>query len=85
MKSTAGRPRRTTDAQVEFILKWHAEYMAWMAKRPQIPTQRALARYLGISPTVVSWVIHQHQYKQASPEERTSAQKRRRTGLRQID
>ncbi|HVZ32961.1 MAG TPA: hypothetical protein VG963_11070 [Polyangiaceae bacterium] len=85
MKSTAGRPRRTTDAQIRLILKWHAEYLAWMAKRPAIPTQRALARHLGISTTAVNWVIHKHQYKQPSPEELATEQKRRRARLREID
>jgi DNA-binding MarR family transcriptional regulator len=85
MKSTAGRPRRATDAQIKVILKWHADYAAWLAKRPEIPTQTDLARHLGLSIPTVNRIIRKHgQYKQISPEDRAAEQARRRTRMRQI-
>lgn len=85
MKSTMGRPRRTTDEQVETILKWHAEYRAWRAGRPAISTIRELARYLGLSRGAVTDVIRRAgAYKQASPENRVSVQRVRDRIMRQI-
>ncbi|MEJ1961058.1 MAG: hypothetical protein WDO56_05715 [Gammaproteobacteria bacterium] len=86
MRSTVGRPRQATDEQVKSILTWHAEYLAWLAKRPVIPTQRALARHLNLHPTAVNRIIrHRGQYKQSSPEARTAEQERRRARMRLID
>src|SRR5262249_29777741 len=85
MKSTTGRPRRTTDLQVQIILNWHAEYRAWRAGRPAIPTVRELARHLGLSRGAVTDVIRRHgAYKQASPERRAIAQRVRDRVMRQI-
>jgi hypothetical protein len=86
MKSTVGRPRRATDEQIQSVLKWHAEYVAWIAKRPAIPTQRDLARHLKLSTTAVNRIIRQRgQYKQTSPEDRAAEQERRRARMRRID
>ena len=62
-KSTLGRPRTVTDAQIREILAWHA------AKR----TNRQKAQELGISLEVLAYVIRTHGegYKQPSPESRT--------------
>jgi transposase len=85
LTSTTGRPRRTTDSQVEIILKWHAEYRAWRAGRPAIPTVRALARHLGLSRGTITDVIRRHGgYKQASPERRVIAQRVRDRVIRRI-
>jgi hypothetical protein len=85
MKSTVGRPRRATDEQIKFILKWHAEYTAWLAKRPEIPTQTVLARSLGLSIPTVNRIIRQRgQYKQTSPDDRAADRERRRARMRQI-
>lgn len=71
MRSTTGRPRRTTDEQVQTILEWHAKYRAWIESRPAIPSLRSLARQLGMSRGAVCNVIRIHgQFKQASPEGR---------------
>lgn len=86
MRSTVGRPRQATDAQIKEILTWHAAYLAWLAKRPEIPTQRALARHLKLHPTAVNRIIRQQgQYKQSSPEDRKTEQERRRARMREID
>ena len=82
MKSTVGRPRRATDEQVKLILKWNAEYLLWLSKRPSIPTQTALARHLGLPrTTVVRIILEAGQYKQGSPEHRAAERARRRTRL----
>ncbi len=54
-----GRPRRVTDADVAAILEWHASR----------ETQRALARRLGLSVSVVSCVIRSRglHYKTRAP------------------
>ena len=86
MTSTTGRPRRTTDLQVQIILKWHAEYREWRAGRPAIPTVRELARHLGLSRGAITDVIRRHGvYKQASPERRISAQQLRDRVMRRIN
>jgi hypothetical protein len=85
MRSTVGRPRQATDEQIQSVLSWHAEYVAWLAKRPAIPTQRALARHLNLHPTAVNRIIRQNgQYKQSSPEDRATEQARRRARMREI-
>lgn len=54
-----GRPRRVTDADVAAILAWHASR----------ETQRALARRIGLSVSVVSRVIRSRglHYKTHAP------------------
>jgi hypothetical protein len=85
MGSTVGRPRQATDAQIKFIQKWHAEHLAWLAKRPAIPTQQALAKHLGLHPTAVNRIIHNKSpFKQGTPEDRAVEQERRRARMRQI-
>lgn len=86
MKSTVGRPRRATDEQIKFILNWYVEYTAWLATRPKIPTQTALAKRLGLSITTVNEIIHRSgRYKQTSPEDREAEKTRRRLRMRRID
>ena len=86
MRSTVGRPRQATDEQIKSILTWHAEYLVWLAKRPAIPTQQALAKHLRLHPTTVNRIIrNQGQFKQGSPEDRTAEQERRRVRMRLID
>jgi hypothetical protein len=48
MKSTIGRPRRLTDAQVAMILAWHEQILALKALRATVKTQRQLALELGV-------------------------------------
>ena len=85
MKSTIGRPRALTDEQVAIILAWHERYVAWKALRAALKTQRQLARELGVSPSTIAHVIECHgQFKQASPEQRTREQPRRRRRLSQL-
>lgn len=68
MKSTIGRPRRLTDAQVAIILAWHEEILVLKALRAAVKTQRQLARELGVAPSTVAHVIAcRGQFKQASP------------------
>jgi DNA invertase Pin-like site-specific DNA recombinase len=86
MKSTTGRPRRATDEQIKFILERHAEYVAWLQKRPKIGSQIDLARHSGLSVTTVNRIIRESgQYKQTSPEERDAEKARRRQRMRRID
>ena len=86
MKSTIGRPRRVTDEHIQLILKWRAEYLEWLAQRPAIPSQQALARHLGISAMAVNRIIRGHEgYKQAAPRERRAELARRRERLREVD
>jgi transposase len=65
-RSTLGRPRRITDAQV-------AEILAWAAARM---TVNAKARELGVSPSALRIILKTHgtHYKQPSPERRTANQ-----------
>jgi DNA invertase Pin-like site-specific DNA recombinase len=86
MKSTMGRPRRATDAQVEFILKWAADYMAWLAKRPKIGSRQELAKHLGLSRTTVQRIIAESgHYKQITPEQHAAHRAIRRKRMRQIE
>ena len=69
MKSTIGRPRRLTDAQVATILAWHEEILVLKALRATVKTQRQLAFELGVAPSTVAHVIAcRGQFKQASPQ-----------------
>jgi hypothetical protein len=80
-----GRPRQATDEQIKFILTWRAEYLAWLEKRPAIPTQVALAKHLNLHPITVNRIIHgQVDFKQVSPEKRLAEQAKRRARLREI-
>lgn len=85
MRSTTGRPRQTTDEQVRIILDWYAEYLAWIDKRPAIPSLRALASHLGMSRGAVWDVIRRRgMFKQASPEDRDAALRERRRVMRAL-
>ena len=85
MKSTMGRPRALTDANVERILAWHDVYRAWQAAGATIPTLRQLAAELGVAPSTVSRVIAcQGRYKQPSPELRDLECAQRRRVLAQL-
>jgi len=72
-KSTVGRPRLLTDAQVGTILAEHARFLAWRALRQAFRSQRQLAREFGVSQSTISAAIRlRGQYKQASPESRAA-------------
>lgn len=74
MKSTIGRPRTLTDAQVEVILASHSRYLAWKALRKTFKSQRELAQEFGVSQGTISRAVRLHgQYKQPSPEDRATA------------
>ena len=67
-KSTVGRPRALTDAQVRIILVEHAKFTAWRLLRQNLKSQRQLAREFGVSQGTISYAIRsQGQYKQAAP------------------
>lgn len=69
MKSIKGRPRIVTDAQVEAILAWHRTRK----------TLRQVAQELGLTPTLVQYVIARGgEYKQVSPELREETRRARR-------
>jgi hypothetical protein len=63
-RSTLGRPRGITDAQIQEIL-------AWAASRQTINEK---ARQMGVSTTIIAQIIRTGgtHYKQASPEQRTA-------------
>jgi hypothetical protein len=64
---------------VALILDEYARYLAWLALRRSVKSQRQLARELGVSQSTVSLVIRTRgQYKQASPELRSVVPTRRR-------
>jgi hypothetical protein len=78
-RSTVGRPRRLTDRQVALILDEYARYLAWLALRTSVKSQRQLARELGVSQSTISLVIRSRgQYKQGSPDLRSELPARRR-------
>lgn len=78
MKSTVGRPRALTDAQVRIILKWHWRYLRWKAEGAQLKSQRALARELRVSQSTISHVVRRGGcYKQVGPEGRVQEIQRR--------
>ena len=67
MKSTIGRPRILTDAQVAITLAWHQQILALKALRPSFETQREL----GVAPATIARVIAcGGEFKHASPEKR---------------
>jgi len=73
MKSTMGRPRRLTAAQVAMILAWHEEIQGLKALRARIKTQRELAREIGVSPSTIAHAIAcRGEFKQAAPENRAA-------------
>jgi hypothetical protein len=56
-RSSIGRPRKLTDADVRRVLRWHARYLVWQSMRATIRTQAQLARELGVSPSAIRYVI----------------------------
>ena len=82
-KSTIGRPRALTDAQVEVILAEHVRFTEWRAQRRTVRSQRELAREFGVSPATISLAVRtKGQYKQASPERRAATLVARRARQR---
>jgi hypothetical protein len=78
-RSTVGRPRVLTDAQVELILAEHVRFTEWRALRRAVRSQRELAREFGVSPATISLAVRtKGQYKQASPERRVATLAARR-------
>jgi hypothetical protein len=78
-KSTVGRPRALTDAQVEAILAEHVRFTEWRELRRTVKSQRELAREFGVSPATISLAVRtKGQYKQASPERRAATLAARR-------
>ena len=70
-KSTVGRPRALTDAQITAILEWHKNRKSF----------KQVAREHGVSVNTIQYVIRTNgQYKQCAPEQRgpTKAQRRQR-------
>jgi transposase len=63
-RSTLGRPRTVTDAQVQEILTWAANRQ----------TLKQKARQMNLSVSVLAYVIRTHGqgYKQPSPEQRAA-------------
>jgi phage terminase large subunit GpA-like protein len=61
-RSTTGRPRIVTDAQVQEILAWHASRQ----------TLKQKARQMNLTASLLTYVIRTHgrSYKQPSPEQR---------------
>jgi len=57
MKSTIGRHRMLTDAQVQIVLASHARYLAWKALRNTFKSQRELAREFGVSQGTISRAV----------------------------
>jgi DNA-binding transcriptional regulator YhcF (GntR family) len=86
VKSTVGRPRRVTDAQIRIILAWRAELAELKAARKAVKTIRQLARELQLSTATISDVIRKHGlFKQPSPELREATLRHRRATLRVSD
>jgi len=85
MKSTVGRPRLVTDAQIARILEWHDALMAWKAQRKTLLTVCELARELQLSRGTIHDVVRSRgQLKQPSPEHREAERALRRQRMRQI-
>jgi hypothetical protein len=62
-RSTLGRPRTVTDAQIQETLTWHANRQTIDQK----------ARQMGLTRNVIAYIIHTGgSYKQPSPEHRTA-------------
>jgi hypothetical protein len=84
-RSTTGRPRALTDAQVEVILAEHARFMEWQALRRTVKSQRQLAREFGVSQGTISLAVRSKgQYKQPSPERRAATLAARRAQRRRF-
>lgn len=85
LKSTVGRPRKVTDAQIATILTWHDAILAWRAQRQMLKTLAELARELGLSRGTISSVIkHRGEFKQPSPEHREMELEIRRQLLEKV-
>ena len=57
MKSTSGRRRALTDAQVQRILTWNLRVQAWNEQRKQVATLRAFAQANHMNPsTLLRWL-----------------------------
>jgi hypothetical protein len=85
VKSTVGRPRRVTDAQIRIILAWRAELVELKAARKAVRTTRQLARELQLSTATISDVIRRHGlFKQPSPEQREATLRHRQATLRRL-
>lgn len=84
-RSTVGRPRALTDAQVEAILAEHVRFTEWRALRRTVKSQRELAREFGVSPATISLAVRSKgQYKQPSPERRAATLAARKALRRRI-
>jgi hypothetical protein len=69
MKSTIGRHRMLTDAQVQIVLASHARYLAWKALRKTFKSQRELAREFGVSQGTISRAVRLNgEYKRPARE-----------------
>jgi hypothetical protein len=68
IKSTIGRPRVLTDAQVAAVFAWHDAVRMLKAQRAAIKTLRQLANSLGVTHGAITSVIRRGQLKQLSPE-----------------
>lgn len=67
-KSTIGRPRRLSDAQITAILEWHKNHKSL----------KQVAREHGVSVNTIQYVVRTNgTYKQCSPEERAATRARR--------
>jgi transposase len=67
-RSTLGRPRRLTDAQIAAILDWHRNRKSY----------KQVAREYGVSVNTIKYVIrHGGQYKQCDPAQRAFVVERR--------
>jgi hypothetical protein len=85
MKSTVGRPRKVTDAQIARILAWHDDFLVWQAERQKLQTITTLAEEMGLSRATISAVIkHRGEYKQGSPEKREMELKMRRERMSEL-
>jgi hypothetical protein len=84
-RSTIGRPRALTDAQVEIILAERTRFLDWQALRQTVKSQRELAREFGVSQATISLAVRSKgNYKQPSPEMRAATLAARRAQRRRI-
>jgi hypothetical protein len=75
MKSTKGRPRLATDAQVAAIMQWYRTRK----------TLRQFAHEIGLSRSLVQYVISRRgEYKQCSPELREATREAQRIRRKQL-
>jgi hypothetical protein len=85
MKSTVGKPRKVTDAQIVTILAWHEAIQKFEAQRKALKTLRELCKELGLAKGTIHRVIRQHgQLKQSTPELRKLELQARRQLIRSI-